>query len=93
MILKAGDAAIVAVERPHEFAGGSVPDFDGSIAGRRHDVLLVEVDDVDGRAVADQHSAEIDLCGRDHVPDGDRSVLGTGDHDSVVESQVLPEDK
>ena len=38
-----------------------VPDLDGPVARGGHDVLLVEVDDVDGRAVADQHAAQVDL--------------------------------
>jgi hypothetical protein len=38
-----------------------------------------------------QNSAQVDLSGRDHVPNGDGSVLGAGDHDAVVEAQVLKE--
>ncbi len=51
MILQTGDATLVAVERPDEFARRGVPDFDGAIAGGGNDVLVVEVDDVDSRAV------------------------------------------
>ena len=43
----------MAVQGPHELARGRVPDFDGPIAGSGNDVLLVEVDDVDGGAMTD----------------------------------------
>jgi hypothetical protein len=34
---------------------------------------------------------EIDLCGADHVPDGDASVLAAGDHHSVAEPKLKAE--
>lgn len=69
-ILQASDAALVAAEGAHELAGRRVPDLDGAVAARRHNVLLVEVDDVDGRPVADEDAPQGYLRLRRHVPDG-----------------------
>ena len=41
-----------------------VPDLDGPVARRGHNVLLVEVDDVDGGTVANEHAPQVDLGGR-----------------------------
>ena len=53
LILKTCNAALVAVQRPHELAGRRVPHFDGAVAGSGNDVLLVEVNNVDGSAMSD----------------------------------------
>ena len=50
----------------------SVPDLDSPVARGGDNVLLVEVDDVDGRAVADQHAAQVDL-GRGNLKSGLKS--------------------
>ncbi len=38
--------------------------------------------------MADEDALEVDLCGADHVPDGDGPVLGAGDHGAAGEAQV-----
>merc|ERR1719458_1711435 len=88
VVLQAGDAPLVPIQRPNKLAGTRVPDLDGPVARGGYDVLLVKVDDVDRGSVADEHAAQVDLGGRDHVPHGDRPVLGAGHHHAVVEPQV-----
>ena len=70
-ILKAGDATLVSAERAHELARRCVPNFDRAVAARRHNVLLVEVDDVHRRPVAHEDASQRNLRLRRHVPDGD----------------------
>ena len=50
-----------------------VPDLDGPVARGGHDVLLVEVDDVDRGSVTDEHAAEVDL-GRGHLNEEKENV-------------------
>ena len=56
MVLKTGDAALVAVQCSDEFTGVRVPDFDCSVAGCGNDVLLVEVHHIDGCSMTDLKS-------------------------------------
>ena len=73
--LETRDAALVPVQRPDEFARRHVPDFDGSVAGRRDDVATIEVDDVDGGTVTHEDAPKVDFWRRLHVPDCDWTVL------------------
>jgi len=65
----------VSVERAHKLARRHVPHLDGAVARRRDDVAPVEVDDVNGSSVADEHPTKADVGRRVHVPDGHRPVL------------------
>ena len=76
-ILQTGNATLVPVERSHKLARRHVPDFDGAIARRRHDVAPVKVDDVDGGTVSDEHTTKADIRRRVHVPDSHRPILST----------------
>ena len=70
----------MAGESAHELARRSVPHLDGAVAGRRHNIARVEVDDVDGGTVAHQCALYLNVGGRVHVPHDYLSVLGAGDH-------------
>ena len=61
----------MAVQSSHELAAGGVPDFDGPVAARRHDVLLVEVDHVHSGSMPDEHPSKVDFRRARHIPDGD----------------------
>ncbi len=53
MVLKAGDAALVAIKCSDKFAGVGVPHFDRSITGCGNDIFLVEVYHIDGGTMTD----------------------------------------
>ena len=74
-VLQTRDAALVPVQRAHKLARRRVPHLDGAVARRRDDVLVIEVDDVDGGTMADEDTTEVDVRRRLHVPNGDRTVL------------------
>lgn len=74
-ILEAGDSTLVTAECAYEFARRRVPYFDSPVTTSRHYVLLVEVDDVNSRTVANEDTTKRYLRLRRHVPDGNRTVL------------------
>lgn len=53
-----------------------IPDLDGPVPWRGDDVLLVEVDDVHRRSVADENATQVDLGGRDLEKGNDMLSLG-----------------
>lgn len=54
-----------------------ITNLDGSVPRSRHNVVEVEVDDVDCSPVTEEHPTEVDLLRADDVPHGNRSVLMT----------------
>jgi len=69
-ILQARYTTFVPVQRSYKFTSHGAPDFDRTITGRRHYVLVIKVDDVDSRAMTNKHSTQCDVhCGL-HVPHG-----------------------
>ncbi len=87
-ILETGDSTLVTAECAYEFARGRIPYFDSPVTTSRHYVLLVEIDDVHSRTVTNEDATKRYLRLRRHVPDGDRAVLGAGNHHAVVESEM-----
>ena len=65
--------------------GGKFGNLDGPVSGCGHDVPLVEVHHVDGRSVADENPADVDLTRVDHVPHGYGPVFGARHHHALVE--------
>lgn len=49
--------------------------LDGSVTGRRYNEHVIKVDDIDCRPVANEHTPEIYIRRRLHVPDGYRTIL------------------
>lgn len=78
----------MAVQSAHKFTAGGGPHFDGAIPAGGHNILLIEVDHIDGGSVANEYSAECYLAGRGHVPHGNGAILGASHHHAVVEAQV-----
>ena len=62
--------------------------FNSPVAGGGNDVFVVEIDHVDGGPMSDQYPLQGDVSRRIEVPHSDRAVLGTGDHDTVLEAQM-----
>ena len=49
--------------------------LDCSVTRCRDNVFVIEVHDIDSSAVADQHSTQVDVSWRLHVPDSNRAIL------------------
>lgn len=62
--------------------------LNGAVPRGRDDVLVIEVDHVDGGPVTHEHAAQADVSRRGHVPHSDGAVFGAGHHQAVTEAQV-----
>jgi len=60
-ILQARYTTFVSIQRSYKFTSHGAPDFDGTITGRRHYVLVIKVDDVDSRAMTNKNSTQCDV--------------------------------
>ena len=54
----------------------------------RNNVLVIEVYNIDGSPVSDQHPPEGDVGWGGHIPYSNGTVFGAGHHHAIIETQV-----